>query len=101
MDHIINAAVQVIPKTREADYYHLIDKAIDEIKASGLKYMVTPMETVIEGPYAQIMEVIHRAERATLNAGADELIVNIKLHIRKGADVSFEEKIEKHKNSPA
>ena len=96
MDHIINAAVQVIPKTQQKDYYQLIDEAIDVIKASGLKYTVTPMETVIEGPYAEIIDVIGKAQKAVLDAGADEIIVNIKFHIRKAGDVSFEEKIGKY-----
>ena len=96
MKNTINASIQVIPKSTQKDYYPLIDRAIEVIKESGLKYLVTPMETVIEGPYQEVMATMERAQHAALNAGADELIVSIKLHIRKDADVSFEEKITKH-----
>ena len=96
MKNTINAAIQVIPKTSLKDYYPLIDAAIDVIKDSGLKYIVTPMETVIEGEYSEVLALLERAQRASLEAGAEELIVNIKLHIRNGSDVTFEEKTTKH-----
>ena len=96
MKNTINAAIQVVPKCTQKDYYPLIDQAIEVIKKSGLNYLVTPMETVIEGPYQEVMDTMELAQRAALDAGADELIVSIKLHIRKDADVSFEEKITKH-----
>ena len=97
MENIINAAIQIVPKTRQKEYYPLIDAAIEEIRKSGLKYEVTPMETVIEGPYQEVMDTFKKAQEASFNAGADELIVNIKLHIRKGSDVHFEEKVAKHR----
>ncbi|TRX49205.1 thiamine-binding protein [Fulvivirga sp. M361] len=96
MENTINAAIQIIPKTTLKDYYPLIDAAIDVIKDSGLKYIVTPMETVIEGEYGKVLALLERAQRASIEAGAEELIVNIKLHIRNGSDITFEEKTAKH-----
>ncbi|MTI22855.1 MTH1187 family thiamine-binding protein [Fulvivirga sp. RKSG066] len=97
MDHTINAAVQIVPNTNSTDIYPIIDKAIEVIQQSGLKYEVTPMETVIEGKYDEVMSVIKKAQSASLQAGAKELIVAIKLHVRQSEDVSFEEKTEKYK----
>ena len=65
---------------------------MEEIRASGLKYMVTPMETVLEGSYDEIINVFGKAQQVVLDAGASEIIVTIRLHIRKDSDVSFEEK---------
>ncbi len=96
MDHTINASIQIVPKTRQENYYELVDKAIEEIRASGLKYMVTPMETVLEGSYDEIISVFGKAQQVVLAAGATEIIVTIRLHIRKDGDVSFEEKTAKH-----
>lgn len=95
--HNINAAIQIVPRSDNKDIYGIIDKAIEVIQTSGLKYEVTPMETVIEGPYDRVFEVIKAAQEAALSSGAFELLVNIKLHIRKDADVTFEEKTGKYK----
>jgi len=97
MNNIINAAIQVIPKSKSEDIYAIVDKAIEAIQESGLKYEVTPLETVIEGPYDEVMKVMQRAQEATLNHGADEILVNIKLQVRKNGNVSFEEKTAKYR----
>ncbi|MDX1628787.1 MAG: thiamine-binding protein [Fulvivirga sp.] len=96
MKYNIHAGIQIIPRSDNDDIYPIIDKAIAIIQQSGLKNQVTPMETVIEGPYEKVMEVIYRAQQEALKAGANELLVNIKLHIRKGSDITFQEKTGKY-----
>ena len=97
MGHIINLALQVIPKSEKHDLYHLVDAAIRAIQDSGLKYEVCPFETVIEGDYEQVLKVVRQARDACFEAGADELLVNIKMQIRKGGDVTIEEKTGKYR----
>ncbi len=97
MDHKINLALQIIPKSNTEDLYTLVDEAIQVIKDSGLKYEVCPFETVIEGGYEEILNVVKKAQAACFEAGADELLVNIKMQIRKDLDVSIEEKTGKYK----
>ena len=97
MENKINLAIQVIPKSDKHDLYFLVDQAIEVIQNSGLKYEVCPFETVIEGEYDKVLEVIREAQEACFNAGAEELLVNIKMQIRKGSDVSIEEKTGKYR----
>lgn len=97
MENTINAAIQIVPRSKDKHIYDIIDEAIAIIQNSGLRYMVTPMETVIEGKYVEVFEVMQKAQEVAMAAGADELLVNIKLHIRKGEDVTFEEKIGQYK----
>ncbi len=92
--HLINASIQIVPKSTKHDSYALVDKAIEIIRDSGLKHMVTPLETIIEGPYDEIMEVFGRASK-TVASDSDEILVFIKMHIRGDRDVTFEEKTEK------
>ena len=94
MDHKINASIQIIPKSENSDIYALVDKAILVIRNSGLKHIVTPMETIVEGTYEEVMDVFRKANEAVL-PHADELIVFIKLHINASRDVTFEEKTHK------
>ncbi len=95
-NNIINAAIQIVPLNVSKGSYDYIDAAISVIKESGLHYSVTPFETVIEGPERQVLDVLDKARQSALEAGAEELLVNIKLHLRKSQDVTFEEKIARH-----
>ena len=98
MENDIHLAIQIVPLQIESGEhpYTIIDKAIDVIDQSGLTYQVCAMETVIQGRYDQIMAVIKKAQQVCFDAGAKELIVNMKLHIRKDGDISWSEKMDKY-----
>lgn len=90
-----NLSIQVIPiNTTEA--YPMIEAAIKVIQASGLRYEVQPFATIVEGELEALMELALKAKQAALDAGADELILNMQIHLKKDADVSFEEKRGKY-----
>lgn len=88
----IALSLQIVPKSKKLDTYPLIDKAIDIIKNSGIRYMVTPMETVMEGHFDEVNAIALKAQKAVIDAGADEVLVFIKMHYRVNEDVTFEEK---------
>jgi len=91
----INLAIQVLPSSQKNNY-DIIDKAIEYIKKSGLKSIVCPFETVIEGDYDKIMEIVKQVQLICFEAGADELIVNLKIQNNKFRDVTLEQKMEKY-----
>ena len=91
-DKDIHLAIQVVPLDREANVYSKIDAAIDVIERSGLTYLITPMETVIQGPYEEVQKVSREAQEALVKAGCNEFLVNIKMHIRLDADITMKEK---------
>ncbi len=92
MKNQIHFAIQIVPISTSPDLYEIIDKAIDVIKQSGLRYEVGPMETVIQGDYDTVFAVAKKAQQVCLDAGADEIVVTMKVHARKNADVTWEEK---------
>ncbi len=92
MKHNIHFAIQIVPKSKTQHAYDIIDKAIDIIKQSGLKFEVGPMETVIEGDYDTIMSIAKKAQEVCLESGADEIVVAMKVHARKDGDVTWAEK---------
>jgi uncharacterized protein (TIGR00106 family) len=94
----INLAVQIIPFSKEKKIYALVDKAIEVIQKSGIKYKVCPFETVLEGNYDDIMDIVKKAQEACFRAGADEVIVNIKIQNRKDSAVTINEKMKKYKD---
>lgn len=91
-DKNIQLAIQVVPLSRDGNVYEKIDAAIEVIQNSGVEYMITPMETVMQGPYDRLQEIARDAQQALIDAGCDEFLVNIKMHIRTSSDITMEEK---------
>lgn len=94
-EKIVNIALQVLPVSKTVHPYELVDKAIEVIAASGLKYRVTPFETVMEGTYDRIMEVVKDAQNACYKAGAESMMVYIKIQ-SSISDVTIEDKMAKY-----
>lgn len=97
MNNKIHLALQIVPLCEGKHPYQIIDKAIEVIANSGVRYEVGPMETVLEGGYEEVMRIAKKAQEACFQAGAGELVVNIKLHLRRDNDVTWEEKMEKYR----
>lgn len=88
----IHLGIQIVPLDQHENTYHIIDKAIAVIQSSGVKHVITPMETVMEGPYDQLNEIARKAEKVIMESECGEFLVNIRMHIRKDGDVTMEEK---------
>ena len=95
MKHQVHVAIQIVPISTHHPY-PIIDKAIDVIKSSGVDYRVGAMETVMQGPYDKLMEVVEKAQNVCLNGGADEIVVTLKVHAKRDAGVTWEEKLDKY-----
>jgi len=95
MNTTVNVALQILPTSKIIHPYDLVDKAIEVIAASGLRYKVTPFETVMEGSYDEIMSVIKSAQEACYAAGADSLMTYVKIQSSK-IDVSIDDKMHKY-----
>jgi uncharacterized protein YqgV (UPF0045/DUF77 family) len=96
MHPIINLGIQIIPKSKNLDSYWLVDQAIQVIQKSGIKHLVTPFETVMEGTQDELMTIAKDAQQAVLDAGADEVLVYYRMQIKKNEDVSIEDKTAKY-----
>jgi len=96
MKQTVNIALQIIPSSAEKHPYAVVDEAIKVIADSGLKYKVTPFETVVEGAYDDVMRVAKQAQEACYQAGADNLMTYIKIQSSRETDVSIEDKMGKY-----
>lgn len=92
----VNVSVQILPLTD--DPFPLIDRAIRVIQASGVKYEVDPMETVMEGPLEQLLEIAKAAHLAVMEAGAERLVTLIKIGDR-AEGTSMESKVAKYRRA--
>ncbi|MFC1945301.1 MTH1187 family thiamine-binding protein [Chloroflexota bacterium] len=90
----INVGVQVLPLVD--DVYPIVDKAIEAIQVSGVKHLVGPLETILEGDdLGQLLEVAKAAHRACFKAGAGKVVTIIKISDTLGC-TSIEEKTCKY-----
>lgn len=92
----VNVAIQVLPFTETSKIYGVVDKAIEIIEQSGLKYRVTPFETVIEGKYSEVMEVVLKAQEACYIEGAESVLCNLKIQSHSVKEVTIEDKTGKY-----
>ena len=95
-DKTVNVAIQVLPFAKDKNMYDLVDAAIEKIQHSGLKYRVTPFETVVEGKYADVMALVAEVQNACYMAGSDSLLCNLKIQSHSIFDVSIEDKTGKY-----
>ena len=76
--HTLNVSVQVLPMVENV--YDVVDKAIEIIQESGVKYEVGPMETTMEGDNLnKMLEVAKAAHLACFKAGAGRVVTIIKI----------------------
>ncbi|MDA3891732.1 MAG: MTH1187 family thiamine-binding protein [Salinivirgaceae bacterium] len=96
MKNKINLALQVLPRAASKDSYALVDKAIEIIENSGVKYKVCPFETVLEGYYDELMEIVKKVHEQCYNSGTETMMTYIKIQSSAKGDVTIDDKMEKY-----
>lgn len=91
-----NVSLQVVPNVPEEELYPVVDKVIDLIRESGIKYVVGPMETTMEGDLRKLLEIVARAQEICVKNGASRIISVVKIDYKAGG-VSIDEKIQKYR----
>lgn len=94
-NHTINASIQLLPVVQDRHPYHWVDETIAIIQQSGIKHQVGPFATVVEGTYAEVMQVIHQVNEHLNSRGCAEWITSLQIQIRSGGPITGEEKTSK------
>lgn len=92
----INVAIQVLPEAEGKLKYDLVDKAIQAIQNSGLKYQVCPFETVVECEFNELSDLIEKIHEACEIAGTQRMLMNLKIQSSFEGNVTIEDKMEKY-----
>lgn len=92
----VNLALQVLPRAKDKDSYQLVDKAIEIIEQSGVKYKVCPFETVMEGSYDELMAIVKKVHESCYAAGTETMMTYIKIQSSANNDVLISDKMEKY-----
>lgn len=96
---VVNLSLQVLPKVADEATYAVVDEAIKVIRESGVKHLVGPMETTMEGELDNLWEIVKKAQEACIKAGASGVMSIIKIDY-KPEGVTIEEKIGKYRPRP-
>lgn len=90
-----NLSLQILPMVPQEEIYSVVDKVIALIQDYGLKYMVGPLGTDIEGDLDVLLELVKKAQDVCVAAGANRVVSVIKIDY--GPDgVTMDEKIGKY-----
>ncbi len=92
----INVSLQVIPKVNDTDTYRVVDKVIEYISSTGVKYEVGPMETTMEGELDLLMEIVKKVQYICVEEGASRVLSVVKIDF-KPEGVTMDEKIGKYR----
>jgi len=91
-----NLSLQVLPVVPEERIYDVVDKVIEYIKKSGVKYTVAPMETTMEGELDVLLDIVKEANCICIQEGAARVVSIVKIDY-KPEGVTMDEKICKYR----
>ncbi|HHT98353.1 MAG TPA: thiamine-binding protein [Clostridiales bacterium] len=92
----VNVSLQVLPVVPDECIYDVVDKVIELIDQSGVKYEVGPMETTMEGDLDFILDIIKKSQDVCTKEGAERVVSIIKIDY-KVEGVTMDEKIGKYR----
>lgn len=92
----ITVSFEVIPICD--DPYPIVDKAIEVVQRSGVKYEVGPHETTMEGELDRLLDIVKAGHRACFEAGASRVITFVKIVDVVGG-TTIAEKVGKYRES--
>lgn len=91
-----NLSLQILPVVDEDKIYDVVDKVINVIQESQLKYDVGPMETTIEGDIDTLLSLVKRSLEVCKEAQVPRVAAVVKIDY-KPAGVTIDEKISKYR----
>ncbi len=92
---VVNVSLQVIPRVPDERIYPVVDRVIEFIQKSGVKYIVGPMETTMEGEMDILLDIVKKAQDICVLEGATRVLSVVKIDY-KPEGVTMNEKIGKY-----
>ncbi|HIH01983.1 TPA: MTH1187 family thiamine-binding protein [Thermoplasmata archaeon] len=87
------AEFSVVPLGKGESISQYVAECMKLVDASGLDYRFTPMGTVLEGDFDEVMSVIHECHKAVM-ASCPRVLTTIRIDDRKGVSHGLESKLE-------
>jgi uncharacterized protein (TIGR00106 family) len=71
-----------------------VAQVVRAIEKSGVKYQLTPMSTILEGPLPAIIKAVRAAHEAAFAAGAGRVSTTLTIDDRRDRPTSMEHKVK-------
>ena len=92
-----SVAIQVLPKVGDTkEVVRIVDKVIEYIDSTHLKYFVGPFETTIEGDYDTLMDIVKECQLICLKEGAPGVSAYVKISLNPAGVLTIDEKTAKY-----
>lgn len=92
-----SVAIQVLPQqVEQKKMLECVDAVIEYIASCNVKYTVGPFETVLEGDFDVLMEIVRACFRICVAAGAPGVLGYVKVNYCPDGVLTIEEKTEKY-----
>ncbi|MBM4764711.1 thiamine-binding protein [Bacillus sp. B15-48] len=90
-------SIQIIPKTKNGeDVIPYVDAAIAVIEESGVKYVVNPLETTMEGELSDLFAIVEKMNEKMVELGSPSIISQVKV-LYKPDGASMDQLTEKYR----
>lgn len=93
----VNVSFQVLPIVKEERVYEIVDKVIEYINKSGVKYEVGAMETTMEGDFDKLIDIVKKSQQICIKEGVPRVVSIVKIDY-KPEGVTIDEKVKKYRN---
>lgn len=91
---MVLAEFSMFPTDKGVSKSKYVSQVIDVIDQSGITYLLTPMGTILEGTWDEVMAVITKCQK-TLESQCARINTQIKIDYREGDKTRMNSKIEK------
>ena len=94
-DSII-ADVKILPfGTATPSLSHYIAECVNILEqAPDIKYLETPMSTIVEGPLERVKELVLRMHEIPFTKGVERVVTNISIDDRRDKRITMESKVQ-------
>ena len=95
---LANMDIQILPSVNggEKEKYEVIDKVIEYIIQTGLKYEVGGLGTTIEGEFEELLDILGKAQEICFTYGSDRVVTIAKFDHKKEG-ITIDEKVGKYR----
>lgn len=93
-----SVSLKVLPKVEgREELFRIVDKVIDYIKSTGVKHVIGPSETTMDGDFNELMEIIKNAQLICQNEGANGVFSLVTISYNTKGVIEIDEKIKKYR----
>jgi len=94
-DRVIVAEISVVPLgTGSAGVSEYVAECMDVLVSSGIKYRLTPMGTILEGPLGLVLRVTRAMHEVPFAKGAVRVITTLKIDDRCDKPLTMKGKLD-------